>query len=144
MTSTTVLIVGVSTKMKIWHLEPSHNITHKNKNNMSIHTVTMYAAICDNCQEPFEQAHTGYCAFVDKEGCRNAMVNDAASQWAEETINGREKHYCPKCHRYDLNNRIMLNTSRRVEPKIYSRDECAFNYCPSPDMCKEQDRCCNG
>lgn len=115
---------------------------------MSINTVTMYAATCDNCQEGFEAAHTGYCAFVDKESCRDAMVNEPGSEWLEHEIEvkGRKikKHYCPKCYRFDSEDRLMLNTARKVEPKVYSRDECVFAFCPSPEVCKEKEACCNG
>jgi hypothetical protein len=110
---------------------------------MSIHTVTMYSAKCDNCQELFEANHTGYCAFVDKEACRDEMVNHETG-WTEQEVNGRKKHYCPKCHKFDDNDRLMLNETTYKEPKIYSRDECVFNYCPSPELCKEKNACCNG
>jgi hypothetical protein len=109
-----------------------------------IYQVTMYSAQCDNCQESFEAAHTGYCAFVDKEACRDAMVNDSSSNWVEYEVNGRMKHYCPECHKFDSQDRLMINGNRKKEPKIYSRDECVFNYCASPELCKEKDACCNG
>jgi hypothetical protein len=115
---------------------------------MSINTVTMYSAKCDNCQEGFEAAHTGYCAFVDKESCRDAMVNDASNDWLEHEIEvkGRKikKHYCPECYQFDSEDRLMLNTARKVEPNVYSRDECVFHFCASPELCKEKDACCNG
>jgi hypothetical protein len=111
---------------------------------MSIHTITMYSAKCDNCQETFEHYHTGYTAFADKESCRDAMVNESSSGWIEHKINESVKHYCSKCFQFDDNDKLMLNSQRKVEPKIYSRDECVFNYCPSPELCKEKNACCNG
>lgn len=108
-----------------------------------ISTVTMYSAQCDNCQEAFEEPHTGYSAFVDKESCRDKMVNNGDG-WLEHKVNGVIKHFCQKCHDFNDNDQLVINTSRYVEPKIYSRDECVFHYCPSPDLCKEKNACCNG
>jgi len=28
--------------------------------------------------------------------------------------------------------------------EVYSREECVFVYCPSPDQCKQHDKCVNG
>jgi hypothetical protein len=108
-----------------------------------IYTVTMYSAQCDNCQEGFEANHSGYCAFVDKESCRDEMVNRETG-WIEHEVNGRMKHYCSECHKFDSQDRLMLNGNRKKEPEVYSRDECVFNYCASPELCKEKNSCCNG
>jgi hypothetical protein len=128
------------TQNKLSH-EKIHLLTYKIKS--MIYSVTMYSAKCDNCLEGFEAEHTGYCAFVDKESCRDEMVNHETG-WIEQEVNGRNKHYCPECYIFDDNDKLMLNSDRKKEPKIYIRDDCMFNYCPSPDDCKAANKCLNG
>jgi hypothetical protein len=36
----------------------------------------------------------------------------------------------------------MLQAERvQIEDSVYSRDECCFNYCDNPGLCKQMDKC---
>lgn len=50
-----------------------------------------------------------------------------------------DKEYTCLCGMvYRLNVRL---DAAKPEVEIYSRDECLFNYCDAPHICKVQDKC---
>lgn len=46
----------------------------------------------------------------------------------------------------NLDHKDLHESNRRGRPSklIYSREECAFNYCPTPAECRSKNKCCNG
>jgi len=81
--------------------------------------VTMHSGSCDNCDETFEDRHSGFTAMPDSCDIIEAMGN---SGWhiggdAEGSVEGN--HYCPACFTIDDEDRFILNADRtKVIPLI--------------------------
>lgn len=100
-----------------------------------IKEITMFTVICDNCREDSNEGGE-YSCWNEAEA---ALEMAKESGWIEEG----GKHYCEKCWLHDDDDNIAINKERYKEPKTYSRPECVFNYCPTPIICKEKNKCIN-
>ena len=60
---------------------------------------------CDNCQDTYQDDDSGYTWWMDPNDAWESANNDG---WTEDN----EKHYCPKCHHYNDEDELIINTER--------------------------------
>ena len=63
---------------------------------------------CDNCKEDYANEESGFAVWVYES---DAMADASDNGWIEE--NG--KHYCDKCHHYNDEDELIINTERTNE-----------------------------
>lgn len=67
-----------------------------------IHKEELYGASCDNCKEIYSDGHdTGFSYFVDHGILHEKLDSDG---WHS----GDEGCYCPKCHKIDDEDNLIL------------------------------------
>ena len=71
---------------------------------MSIEKVTMYTVICDNCKESADE-NTDYSCWND-ENYAKEIASEAGF------TNENDKDYCNKCHYYNDEDELIINTER--------------------------------
>lgn len=64
---------------------------------------------CDNCQEDYQDEHTGFSIYVDENGAHEAADNDG---WYSED----KKNYCPECHTINYEDKLVIDITR-TKPK---------------------------
>jgi hypothetical protein len=72
-----------------------------------IHTVTMYGATCDNCNQSYD-GDGGYNAFWNDRGYMKKIIKE--SDW-HVTDNG--KTYCPDCYTVDDDDNLLIKKERQ-------------------------------
>lgn len=66
---------------------------------------TLETIECDNCKNTYQDENSGYGFWLDKNDAMEAARDDG---WTEEN----EKHYCPKCHHYNHEDKLLINSER--------------------------------
>lgn len=66
----------------------------------------MYICTCDNCECDYEE-YDLYMVYPDQEEADNAVRNNG--EWIREG----DKYYCPDCFRYDENDNLIIDKSRK-------------------------------
>lgn len=60
---------------------------------------------CDNCKDAYQNEDSGYAWWMDP----NDAWEDANNEgWTEEN----SKHYCKKCHHYNDEDELIINSER--------------------------------
>ncbi|MEK6884593.1 MAG: hypothetical protein AABY22_33480 [Nanoarchaeota archaeon] len=77
----------------------------------------MYTVICDNCGVDAGDNST-YSAWRDESQARNSAVEAVWGTFKDEK--NEEQHMCPKCYRFDDDDKIIINQTRTkaVAPKV--------------------------
>lgn len=71
---------------------------------MAIQEVTMYAAVCDNCNKGWFNDYHGWSAMHDESSLKEMISND---DWHLEY----GKTYCPDCFEIDEEDNILIKSS---------------------------------
>ena len=66
----------------------------------------LYTVECDNCRENYQSDDFGF--WLEYEMALEKAVEDG---WTEEEGN----HYCKKCHHYDDEDELIINTKRLID-----------------------------
>lgn len=75
---------------------------------MSFKEVIMHALVCDNCgQQGVEESEVA--GWDDKDW---ALTEAAESGWLTIDGNNYDKHYCPKCYKYDENDNLIIKKEK--------------------------------
>lgn len=72
---------------------------------MSFLKETLETVQCDNCKTTYQDESTGYAFWIDKNDAWECANGDG---WIEDN----EKHYCLKCHDYNDEDELIINTER--------------------------------
>jgi hypothetical protein len=67
-----------------------------------IRKVECFACDCDNCGESFEDALSGFQLMADEQALDELLENN---NW----YNGEEGHFCPKCHKINDDDKLVIN-----------------------------------
>lgn len=61
---------------------------------------------CDNCEDTYQDDDSGYGFWMDPNDGWESANNDG---WTEED----GKHYCSKCHTYNDEDELIINSGRK-------------------------------
>jgi len=112
------------------------------------HKVECVTLTCDNCQEDYQNEHSGFSIFVDE-----ASANDDADSDGWHLHGDDDKHYCPECHKINDNDELVIDMTRTKPldweiksqvatgmPASTSLDGCPFHYCDKNPKCEDKCR----
>lgn len=82
---------------------------------MSFLKETLENVQCDNCKTTYQDESTGYAFWLDKNDAWECANEDG---WTENS----EKHYCPKCHDYNDEDELIINTERtKIDNSVFPK-----------------------
>lgn len=67
---------------------------------------------CDNCKDSYQDEDSGYGFWINKDDAWQCADDDG---WTSDFEKDNEKHYCQKCHHYNDEDELIINTERTNE-----------------------------
>ena len=77
----------------------------------------MHSANCDNCNELFEDSHSGFTAFSDEGHLQECAESEGWHFTGKATV-----CYCPKCHKIDESDNLVIKKAPKSVSEQIAED----------------------